>query len=267
MLRRTFLGSSLACAATTAYGAVPTRQVKVTTVYKSPGPAPNGLQATAEGLWVLDQRDNHAYLVRYEDGKILRDLKTGSVSGSGITFDGEALWIASTYSREIVKSDAKTGETIAKYPSPGAGVVSWKPEEARRSPLAAPPPPKSPDAPSKPPSPRVATGAHGLEWRAGKLYISNPPSMRIYRVNPDPFQVEFDFATAGNRPHGLGWQGDYLWCADSNLNAFHKHDPKTGAIHEVIQLTDSDPQPHGMTIWQGTMWYCDEAGVICNFPL
>lgn len=262
LLRREFLGAMGGAA----FASTPARTVKVETVYKSPGPAPNGLQATLAGLWVLDQRDNHAYLVRYEDGKVLRDLKTGSVSGSGITFDGEALWIASTYSREIIRTDANTGETLARFPSPGTGVVKWKPEEARRSPLDRPAKP-APADPAKPRPPQQATGAHGLEWREGKLYISNPPSMRIYRVNPKNFEVEFDFATAGNRPHGLGWEGDALWCADSNLNAFHKHDPKTGKILEAIQLADSDPQPHGMTVWQGVMWYCDEAGVICRFRL
>lgn len=255
--RRTFLLSTAAAAATSG--------VKVTTVYKSPGPAPNGLQATADGLWVLDQKENVAYLIAYADGKVIRRLTTDSKAGSGITFDGEAIWIASTYSREILRADAKTGATLARFPSPGAGPVSWKPEEARRSPLTPPPPPRP--ANPGPPSPRQATGAHGLEWRDGKLYISNPPSRKVYRVNPKSFEIEFEFATVGNRPHGLGWDGDYLWCADSNLNGFHKHDPKTGKVLDSIILSDADPQPHGATIWNGEMWYCDEAGVICKFRL
>ena len=263
LLRREFLGAI----GVAALGSIKERSVKVETVYKSPGPAPNGLQATDEGLWVLDQKDNHAYLIEYESGKILRNLKTDSVAGSGLTFDGEALWLASTYSREILRTDAKTGATLARYPSPGAGVVHWKPEEARRSALAPPPKPTPPPDPSKPAAPRTATGAHGLEWRAGKLYISNPPSMRIYRMEPKTFTVEFDFPTAGNRPHGLGWEGDYLWAADSNYYGFHKYDPKNGKVIEAIKLADSDPQPHGASIWKGYMWYCDEMGVVCRFKL
>src|SRR4051812_35740552 len=84
---------------------LPTRQVKVETVFKSPGPHPNGLQATADGLWILDQGDNHVYLVDYESGKVIRDLKTDCVAGSGLTFDGQALWLASTYSCEIIHTD------------------------------------------------------------------------------------------------------------------------------------------------------------------
>src|SRR5260370_29416448 len=69
------------------------------------------------------------------------------------------------------------------------------------------------------------------------------------------------------RPHGIGWEGKYLWCADSNLNAFFKHDPETGEIVEKIQLADSDPLPHGMSIWEGTMWYCDDVGVVCRLKM
>lgn len=54
---------------------------------------------------------------------------------------------------------------------------------------------------------------------------------------------------------------------DSNWNAFFKHDSETGEISEKIQLADSDPLPHGTTIWQGWMRYCDDVGVICRLKL
>ena len=80
---------------------------KVETVFDSPGSAPNGLQATREGLWIIDQGPgNKAYLVSYDGGKVLRSLETETDKSSGITFDGEALWIGSTYSREIVRCSA-----------------------------------------------------------------------------------------------------------------------------------------------------------------
>ena len=48
---------------------------KVEIVFKSPGPQPNGLQATKDGLWIIDQgAGSKAYLVRYEDGKMLRSF-------------------------------------------------------------------------------------------------------------------------------------------------------------------------------------------------
>jgi streptogramin lyase len=111
------------------------------------------------------------------------------------------------------------------------------------------------------------TGAHGQEWRDGKLWFAVPPSRSVYCIDPKTWVVQTKFDTAGNRPHGIGWEGKYLWVADSNLNAFFKHDPETGEMVEKIQLADSDPLPHGMTIHDGWMWYCDDVGVICRFKL
>lgn len=240
---------------------------KVETVFKSPGPHPNGLQATQDGLWILDQGNNKAYLVSYSDGKVIREFATESDRGSGLTFDGESLWIGSTYNREIVRCDAKTGKTIARFFTPGAGVIyktTWD-APARSSPLAKPSPGQQPYKP--PPSNAAGTGAHGQEWRDGKLWMAVPPSRMIYRMDPQSWVVEQQFPTAGNRPHGIAWEGKYLWCTDSNLNAFFKHDPASGEIVEKIQLADSDPLPHGMSIWQGTMWYCDDVGVVCRLKM
>ena len=111
------------------------------------------------------------------------------------------------------------------------------------------------------------TGAHGQEWRDGKLWFVVPPSREVYRIDPKSWVVETKFPTAGNRPHGIGWEGKYLWVTDSNLNAFFKHDTETGKMLEKIQLGDADPLPHGMTIWQGMMWYCDDVGVVCRLKL
>jgi sugar lactone lactonase YvrE len=265
MRRRDFL--ALAAAAPVFGKEVPTRPAgKVETLFRSPGPKPNGLQATQDGLWILDQGDNRAYLVSYQDGKVLRALDTDSKAGSGITFDGEAIWIASTYSREIIRADARTGRTLAKYDTPCAGVVKWT--NSRISPLAKPAP-ESAGARrgGGGGGQRQATGAHGMEWKDGKLWIAVPPSQTIYRVNPKGFVIEHQFPTAGDRPHGLGWEGKFLWCADSNLNAFFKHDPATGEILARIQLAEGDPLPHGMTIWRGMMWYCDDVGVVCRFKM
>jgi len=243
---------------------------RVETAFRSPGPHPNGLQATAEGLWIIDQGDNKAYLVEYGGGKVIREFNTAADRASGITFDGRALWIGSTYNREIICCDAKAGSTISRHFTPGAGVIyktTWDPKQ-RTSPLAKKDIATSPVAPvaSSPPQ-TLGTGAHGQEWRDGKLWMAVPPSRMIYRVDPKSWIVERQFPTAGNRPHGIGWEGRFLWCTDSNLNAFFKHDPETGEIIERIQLADSDPLPHGMTIRDNVLWYCDDVGLVCKLRL
>src|SRR4030095_10147581 len=130
MKRRNFLAFAAAspplrAAPAMNLGKIPIRKVgKVETVFKSPGPQPNGLQATKDGLWIMEQGGgNKAYLVTYEDGKVLRSFETETDKSSGITFDGEALWIGSTYSREIVRCRATTGKALERHFTPGAGVI------------------------------------------------------------------------------------------------------------------------------------------------
>jgi sugar lactone lactonase YvrE len=119
----------------------------------------------------------------------------------------------------------------------------------------------SPLAP--PPEPRAAEAARDAVARPHR----QATGAQIYRINPKSFRIEKQFPTAGNRPHGLGWEGDSLWCAESNDNAFYKFDAESGQYSEKIQLADSDPLPHGMTIWDGWMWYCDDVGVVCRLKM
>ncbi|MGI8988917.1 MAG: hypothetical protein ACR2I2_04915 [Bryobacteraceae bacterium] len=284
MNRRNFLAVAAAAPAAASAArldidSIPIRKVgKVEIVFKSPGPQPNGLQATKDGLWIIDQgAGNKAYLVGYDNGKMLRGFETETEKSSGITFDGEALWIGSTYSRETVRVDPHTGKAIERRFTPGAGIIYQMAGDppARSSPLARAKPKPAAAAGQVggfqmgqvQGAKALGTGAHGQEWRDGKLWFAVPPSREVYCIDPKTWVVQTKFPTAGNRPHGIGWEGRYLWVTDSNLNAFFKHDPDTGAMVEKIQLNDKDPLPHGMTIWQGMVWYCDDVGVVCRLKM
>lgn len=227
---------------------------KVERAFRTPGPQPNGLQAVPEGLWILDQKTNRVALVRWDDGRVIREFATETDRGSGITYDGAALWIASTYNRLLVRVDAQTGKTLKQFPSPGSGVVKWGPRSQHPSP----------------------TGAHGLEFRRGELWVAVPPSTTIYVVNPEDGAVLRSFPAPGVRPHGLGWDPDgSLWCAESNYRAFYKMSPKSGQILKQIALPPASPEvdgivvvPHGMTVWQKQIWFSvAETGEVYRLPL
>ena len=44
---------------------------RVERAFRTPGASPNGLQATPEGLWILDQATNRVALVDYKDGHVI----------------------------------------------------------------------------------------------------------------------------------------------------------------------------------------------------
>jgi glutamine cyclotransferase len=204
-------------------------------MFDAPGPQPNGLQATPDGLWILDQVTNQVSLVSYT-GEVLRTFDTESDRGSGITQMGEALWLASTYNCKILKVDKASGQTLAEFDTPGA----------------------------------AKTGAHGLEVRDGKLWIATPPSATIYQVDiaNGGFEVLRSIPAPGNRPHGLAWAGDDLWCVETNHRAIYRLNPHTGQQTGKIEIPAPYPEPHGMTLWAGYFWYCDaHTRAVCRLPL
>jgi hypothetical protein len=258
---------------------IPVRKTgRVEIAFKSPGPQPNGLQATKDGLWIIDQSEgSKAYLVDYADGKVLRSFETDTVRPSGITFDGEALWIGSTFSYENVRCHAMTGAVLERRPTPGSIMYTMATDPPqRRSPLAgglmAQARPTAPDAGqplsrlTQAPSNRLQ-GAHGQEWRDGKLWTTSTSARSIYEIEPKSWIVHKILRAPGNRPHGLALEGRYLWHGDSNLAAFFKFDTDSGVIIEKIQLRDADPVAHGLTIWNGSLWYCDDVGVVCRMRI
>jgi len=233
----------------------PTQVVtRVTRAFSTPGPAPNGLQATSDSLWILDQATNRAALVHYDDGRVIRQFDTETDRGSGITFDGEAVWIASTYNRLLVRVDAQNGRTLKKMPSPGSGLVKWGPRSGHPE----------------------ATGAHGLEWRRGELWVAVPPAVRVFLLDPSDGTERRSFSAPGVRPHGIGWDPDgSLWVTESIYRSFFKMEPASGRILMQLMLPAEDPmrdgvvlQPHGMTIWRGEIWFSvAETGEVYRVPL
>ena len=213
---------------------------RVEKLYKIAGSTqPNDLQFVPDGLWVLDQVDpNKAFKVRPEDGSILATIQTESLHGSGITYGNGALWLGSTKASDpklpplTLKVDPKTGKTLKSWPTPGAGLYG-----------------------------RVTTpsGAHGMKWVDGKYWMAVPASGKLFLMEPESGAVVRSIPAPGVRTHGLAWDNGSLWCVESDGRAIYKLDPKDGAKLARIQLTKEDPEPHGLDIKDGVLWYCDAA--------
>ena len=120
--------------------------------FMHPGPQPNGLQATEDGLWVIDQSDNHLYKLNYETGEILEKFATETLYSSGVTLGAGNIWIASTYGTEIFKCNLD-GTTVAKYDTPGKGIAVFADPENQ-----------------------IVTGAHGIEWIDRTQHVSRSAS-------------------------------------------------------------------------------------------
>jgi streptogramin lyase len=229
-------------------------------------------------------------------GKLIHEIAPEGTGPSGIGFDGKNVWIASTYSREIIAADAKTGETVVKHFTPGAGVIyrrttdiPARPDnygqavraEAAKARGEAPPARRGGGGgrgqgtsdglgvgrggavAGNPGPPAPGTGAHGIQFQFGKLWVAVPPGRMIYRIDPTSWTVEHMFPTTGYRPHGIGLETEkarHLWEADTNMGAFMKRDMVTGEILEAIVLPDGSPFPHGASVHNGYIYWVDDIG-------
>lgn len=204
--------------------------------WQTPGPQPNGLQATDAGLWVIDQDNLVVYLLDWQDGHVLRQFPTATHHSSGITFDGETLWIASTFTPIALFRYALDGTEIGRLPTPGAGT----------------------------------SGAHGLEWIDGNLWVTVPPSVTTYELDPVSGAILRQFPAPGNRPHGLAWDGELLWVAETAHRTITGY-TLDGDVRRVLAM-DPGPNeganPHGLTYHDGLLWYCDaETRLVGAIPI
>ena len=100
-------------------------------LFTAPGLSGNGMQCTEEGIWTIDIAGSRSetpgrckvYLSSY-DGKLIRELAPEGTGPSGMGHDGnEHLDCDRPTAAKSFSADAKTGETMDKHFTPGAGVI------------------------------------------------------------------------------------------------------------------------------------------------
>ena len=218
-------------------------------MFMAPGPKPNGLQAAGDGLWIIDQGDEHIYKVDWKTGDTLVDAPTEAKTPSGITLGDELVWIASTGSNEIIAVDPVTGNTVQKYQSPGAGVNATHEH-------------RGPDE-KKP-----VTGDHGLEWKDGHIYIASPPSQFIHVMDVSTWKEVHRFRAPFYRVHGIAWAEEEgtMWVVDTSAGTVSRIRVEDSRCYDVFRVLHP-VQVHGMTIRNNILWYADDRGPIGHFDV
>ncbi|MCM3878518.1 MAG: hypothetical protein ND807_00270 [Vicinamibacterales bacterium] len=234
----------------------PSRVAKVEILFTAPGLSGNGMQCTEEGIWTIDNAGSRTdtpgrckvYLSSYE-GKMLRELSpegTGP-SGIGVDEDNKAIWIGSTYSREIIRADAKTGETMEKHFTPGAGVIYRR----------------TTDIPARPDTygatvrgPRAGgAGAAAGGRRGGGAGRGTPAAgQNSGQATADGVGVGRGGAIPGNPgppapgtgAHGQQVQNGKLWIAVPPGRMIYRMDPKTWTVEHMFPTVGF--RPHGIGI-------------------
>ncbi len=224
----------------------PTRQAKVERLFKAPDIHPNALEAAPDGLWIGDQVSERVFKVDWQTGKVLSEVQTESHNTSGLAVGGGYLWLNANGGvsgrrpprptdkpfGEIIQADIKTGKTVKVYDPPWGGV-------------------------------------HGNVWaeQTQTLWTVALNISALAELDPkDNLRVLRIIPVKGDRPHGIDFENGKIWCLFAGDRLIQKLEPESGTVLEVVKLSPtSDPDPHGMCIHDGYMYYCD-AGLTAPGP-
>jgi streptogramin lyase len=217
----------------------------VTKLFKSPEIHPNDLEAAPDGLWIGDQVSEVVNKVDWKTGMMLASLQTEAHNTSGLAVGGGYLWIgcnggvsnrrpARANDRpvaEILQADMKTGKTVKWHRPP------W------------------------------ATGIHGITWveETGTLWVVSPSLGIVTEMDPKDMRIVHIIPAKGDRPHGLDWHDGKLWIVISGDRTIQQLDAKTGKVLETLKIGEKDPDPHGLCVHEGNLYYCD-AGLTATSP-
>ena len=233
-----------------------TRPAKVEILFKAPGLSGNGMQVTDEGIWTIDIAGSRGetpgrckvYLSSF-DGKLVRELAPEGTGPSGLGHDGKSIWIGSTYSREIIRADAKTGETMEKHFTPGAGVIY-----RRTTDIPARPDAYGAKARAEAGIPARGGAAGGGRRGGGGGGGAVEAGQNTGQGTSDGLGVGRGGAIAGNPgppapgtgAHGIQAQNGKLWIAVPPGRMIYKVDPVSWTVEHMFPTVGF--RPHGIGI-------------------
>jgi sugar lactone lactonase YvrE len=220
---------------------------KIEKLFRAPYAVPNGVQVTAEGLWIVDQITDRVALVEigpqvgnYGVSKFVRDVPSESSNTSGLGWDGSALWLAanggaslwrparphdaSTHDGDILRVDPHTGATLARYPLPGGG------------------------------------GTHGLEidrYEQGIIWLTTLKNQTLSKVRIADWSVQQVLQLPYNRAHGVVRAPDGIWVVFTSDRVIVKLDLNDGHLLDRIEIPQPHPEPHCLSNYGDDLLYCD----------
>lgn len=236
-----------------------TRRAKTTPLFRSPGQFPNALAGSPEGLWIGEQKlsgdlaarygvtapqdlTEHAWLVDWKTGKVLRTVRTESRNTSGMAYGNGYIWmVANAPPFGVFQTDMESRTLSHRQIPLGGG------------------------------------GNHGAKFRDGKLWVVSTRLRGILRIDAQTWQPEFLIPyDTRKRHHDMAFDEDgNIWLVTARPDGeryadgwfgLDKYDAQTGELLESVEFEPGSADPHGLEMHEGVLYSCD-AGIHPGWPV
>lgn len=151
-------------------------------------------------------------------GDVEKSYPTPYSCPTGMTTDGEFLYLADCKSDQIYKIDPATGAVVSQFDSPG-----YRPQ--------------------------------GMAFDGECLWLLDVEFKLIYRIDPETHVSVRTIWCPGERPAGLAWDGEYLWLADSGTDRILKISTEDGT--SVKDFESPSGNPTGLAFDGTYLWVAD----------
>ena len=145
-------------------------------------------------------------------GEVIKSFDTPGDFPTGLTYDGENLWVADRKTETIYCINPADGKVLKQISSPGYWPMglAWDGEYL---------------------------------WNAdvkGGLPLSENYDGKIYQMDPESGDIINTVMAPGSTPRGLTWDGKYLWCVDNRNDELIQFSPDDGTTIKTLRAPGND---------------------------
>lgn len=151
-------------------------------------------------------------------GEILQKFELDHTCPTGLTSDGENIWLTDRKSDKIICISAKTGDQIKAIQSP----AYWP---------------------------------MGLAWDGQYLWNTDEKTQSIYKIDPEDGTILKTLPYPGQKPRDIAWDGEYLWVADNQQDKIYQISTTDGTTIKTLTAPSSDIR--GLTFDGKYLWCSD----------
>lgn len=160
-------------------------------------------------------------------GEVIKSFATAGEFPTGLTYDGEHLWMADRQTDLLYKLNAETGEVLKKLEAPGY----W---------------------------PTGLTFDGNYLWCSdvkGGIALSEHYDAKIYQIDPKDGTVIKTLPAPSSGARGLAWDGEYLWTVDNRSDQVIQFSTTDGTT--IRSFKSPSGEPRGLTYENGFLWTSD----------